>query len=81
MFTKISDIERLFGTMNLLQKRLDSLYRDYVKSSDNRWQSAEKEDQMLLRGIKPIKRKEASDFFPEVLHCPLMLTQQKLKPH
>ena len=26
MFTRLSDMDRLFGTMNLLQKRLDNLY-------------------------------------------------------
>ncbi|WP_035237087.1 Hsp20/alpha crystallin family protein [Desulfobacter vibrioformis] len=37
MFTRISDIDRLFETMNLLQKRLDNLYGDYEKSSGYRW--------------------------------------------
>ena len=38
MFTRLSDIDRLFGTMNLLQKRLDNLYSEYVKPSGYRWQ-------------------------------------------
>ena len=38
MFTRISDIDRLFGTMNLLQKRLDNLYSDYGRSSGYRWE-------------------------------------------
>ncbi len=29
MFARLSDMDRLFGTMNLLQKRLDNLYNDY----------------------------------------------------
>lgn len=29
MFARLSDMDRLFGTMNLLQKRLDNLYSDY----------------------------------------------------
>jgi len=37
MFTRISDLDRLFGAMNLLQKRLDNLYGDYEKSSGYRW--------------------------------------------
>ncbi len=32
MFTRISDIDRLFGTMNLLQKKLDNIYSDYGRS-------------------------------------------------
>ena len=38
MFTGISDIDRLFGTMNLLQKSLDNVYSDYGKSSGYRWE-------------------------------------------
>ncbi len=38
MFTRISDIDRLFGTMNLLQKKLDNLYSDYGKPSGYRWE-------------------------------------------
>ena len=38
MFTRLSDIDRLFGTMNLLQKRLDNLYSDYGKSPGYRWE-------------------------------------------
>ncbi|WP_022667781.1 Hsp20/alpha crystallin family protein [Desulfospira joergensenii] len=37
MFTRFSDIDRLFGTMNLLQKKLDNLYSDYGKPSTYRW--------------------------------------------
>jgi len=37
MFTRLSDINRLFGTMNLLQRRLDNLYSGYGRSSD-RWE-------------------------------------------
>lgn len=37
MFTRLSDIDRLFGSMNLLQKKLDSLYSDYGKPSGYRW--------------------------------------------
>jgi HSP20 family protein len=32
MFTRFSDIDRLFGTMNLLQKRLDNIYSEYERS-------------------------------------------------
>ncbi|RLC24257.1 MAG: Hsp20/alpha crystallin family protein, partial [Deltaproteobacteria bacterium] len=38
MFTKLNDIDRLFGTMNLLQKSLDNIYRDHGKSSGYRWE-------------------------------------------
>lgn len=38
MFTRISDIDRLFGTMDLLQKKLDNLYSDYGKSSGYGWE-------------------------------------------
>jgi HSP20 family protein len=38
MFTRISDIDRLFGTMNLLQRRLDNLYSDQGRSSGYRWE-------------------------------------------
>ncbi|WP_321494715.1 Hsp20/alpha crystallin family protein [uncultured Desulfobacter sp.] len=38
MFTRISDIERLFGTMNLLQKKLNTLYGDYEKASGYKWE-------------------------------------------
>lgn len=37
MFTRMSDIDRLFGTMSLLQKRLNNLYGDYGKPSGYRW--------------------------------------------
>lgn len=37
MFTRLSDIDRLFGTMNLLQKKLDNLYSDYGRTSDYSW--------------------------------------------
>lgn len=38
MFLRLSDMDRLFGTMNLLQKRLDNLYSDYGKSAGYRWE-------------------------------------------
>jgi HSP20 family protein len=38
MFTRISDIDRLFGTMNLLQRKLDNLYGDYGRPSTYRWE-------------------------------------------
>ncbi len=37
MMTRISDIDRLFGTMNLLQKNLDTFYGDYRRTPGNRW--------------------------------------------
>ncbi len=37
MFTRLSDIDRLFGTMNLLQKKLNTLYNDYGETSGYRW--------------------------------------------
>jgi HSP20 family protein len=40
MFTRISDIDRLFGTMNLLQRKLDNLYGNYGKRSGYRWELA-----------------------------------------
>lgn len=40
MFTRISDIDRLFGTMNRLQKKLDNLYGDYGRPFGYRWESA-----------------------------------------
>ena len=38
MFTRISDIDRLFGTMNLLQRKLDNFYGDYGRPSAYRWE-------------------------------------------
>lgn len=38
MFTRINDIDRLFGTMNLLQRKLDNIYGDYGRSSGLRWE-------------------------------------------
>jgi len=38
MFTRISDIDRLFGTMNLLQRKLDNLYGNYGRPSGYRWE-------------------------------------------
>ena len=38
MFTRIGDIDRLFGTMNILQRKLDNMYNDYGKSSGYRWE-------------------------------------------
>nr|WP_320017507.1 Hsp20/alpha crystallin family protein [uncultured Desulfobacter sp.] len=40
MFTRISDIDRLFGTMNLLQRKLDNLYGNYGRRSGYRWELA-----------------------------------------
>ena len=40
MFTRISDIDRLFGTMNLLQRKLDNLYGNYGRRSGYRWDLA-----------------------------------------
>jgi HSP20 family protein len=37
MFTRLSEMDRLFGTMNLLQKKLNTLYSDYSQSSGYRW--------------------------------------------
>lgn len=37
MFTRINDIDRLFGTMNLLQKKLSNLYGDYERTPGLRW--------------------------------------------
>ncbi|MBU1344879.1 MAG: Hsp20/alpha crystallin family protein [Proteobacteria bacterium] len=37
MFTRLSDIDRLFGTMNLLRNRLDNLYSDFDRSDSFRW--------------------------------------------
>jgi len=36
MFTRISDIDRLFGTMNRLQRKLDHLYGNYGRPSGYR---------------------------------------------
>jgi len=33
----MSDIDRLFGTMNLLQRKLDTLYGDYARPSAYKW--------------------------------------------
>ena len=38
MFTRLSDIDRLFGTMNLLQKSLDNMYSDQGRSYGYRWE-------------------------------------------
>ncbi len=38
MFTRISDIDKLFGTMNILQKKLDNLYTDTGRSLGYRWE-------------------------------------------
>ncbi|MBU1194381.1 MAG: Hsp20/alpha crystallin family protein [Proteobacteria bacterium] len=37
MYTRLSDIDRLFGNMSLLQKRLNNLYDDYGRSSGYKW--------------------------------------------
>lgn len=38
MFTRLSDIDRLFGTMNLLQRRLNNIYGDYGRSPGYQWE-------------------------------------------
>lgn len=38
MFTRVSDLDRLFGTMSLLQKKLNSLNYDYGQSSGYKWE-------------------------------------------
>ncbi|MDT8378691.1 MAG: Hsp20/alpha crystallin family protein [Desulfotignum sp.] len=37
MFTRFSDIDRLFGTMDLLRQRLDNLYTDYNRPYRSSW--------------------------------------------
>ncbi|MFO7913414.1 MAG: Hsp20/alpha crystallin family protein [Desulfotignum sp.] len=37
MFTRFSDIDRLFGTMDLLRQRLDNLSTDYARPYGTRW--------------------------------------------
>lgn len=37
MFTRFSDIDRLFGTMDVLLQRLDNLYTDYGRPYGTRW--------------------------------------------
>lgn len=37
MFTRLSDIDRLFGTMSLLQRKLDRLHRDYGRAPGAGW--------------------------------------------
>jgi HSP20 family protein len=37
MFTRFSDIDRLFGTMDMLRQRLDNLYTDYNQPYRTRW--------------------------------------------
>lgn len=41
MFARLSDMDRLFGTMNLLQKRLDNLYSGYDRTGGTRWEIQE----------------------------------------
>ncbi|NDY70877.1 Hsp20/alpha crystallin family protein [Desulfobacter hydrogenophilus] len=38
MFTRFGDIDRLFGTMNLLQRKLDNLYGAYGRPSGYKWE-------------------------------------------
>jgi HSP20 family protein len=38
MFTRVSDLDRLFGTMSLLQKRLDNLYSRHGNLPGYRWE-------------------------------------------
>jgi HSP20 family protein len=40
MFTRLSDIDRLFGNVNLLRNRLSNLYNDFDRSFDTGYQSA-----------------------------------------
>ncbi len=37
MFTRFSDIDRLFGTMDLIRQRLDNLYTDYNRPYRSSW--------------------------------------------
>lgn len=37
MFTRFSDFDRLFGTMDLLRQRLDNLYTDYNRPYRTSW--------------------------------------------
>lgn len=37
MITGFSDIDRLFGSMNLLQRKLDNFYSDYRRTPGYRW--------------------------------------------
>ncbi|HKK99271.1 MAG TPA: Hsp20/alpha crystallin family protein [Desulfotignum sp.] len=37
MFTRFSDIDRLFGTMDMLRQRLDNLNTDYGRPYGTRW--------------------------------------------
>ena len=37
MFARLSDMDRLFGTMNLLQRRLDNMYKGYSGTPGYRW--------------------------------------------
>jgi len=37
MFTRFSDIDRLFGTMDLIRQRLDNLYTDYNRPYRSAW--------------------------------------------
>jgi HSP20 family protein len=41
MFTRISDLERLFGSMSLLQRRLDNLYSNYGRTPGYIWEVEE----------------------------------------
>lgn len=38
MFTRLKDMDRLFGTMNLLQRKLDHIYGDSGRPSAYRWE-------------------------------------------
>lgn len=38
MFMRINDLDRLFGTMSLLQKKLDNLNSDYGQSYGYKWE-------------------------------------------
>ncbi|RLC02197.1 MAG: Hsp20/alpha crystallin family protein, partial [Deltaproteobacteria bacterium] len=38
MFTRVSDLDRLFGTMSLLQKKLNNLNSGYGQSSGYKWE-------------------------------------------
>lgn len=67
MFSRLSDIDRLFGTMNLLQRKLDNLYGDYGQTPGARWEIEEtaprtnlyeNEDHFEIRAEVPGLQKE-----------------------
>ena len=67
MFTRLNDMDRLFGTMNLLQKRLNNLYSDYgsapafrgpIDEVSPRTNLYETQDQFEIRAEVPGLEKE-----------------------